>query len=284
MIYHTLVSTAVLEAHLDDAQWVVFDCRFSLADPKAGMAAYRQSHIPNARYAHLERDLSGPITPHSGRHPLPDFALLAEKLGRWGVCDGTQVVVYDDAGGSFAARMWWLLRCLGHGAVAVLDGGIKQWQKERRALSSAEAVVVAAVFEPQLRQDQWLDVAQLQDSLRRNDIKLLDARAPERYGGEQEPVDAIAGHIPGAENHWWQTNLDADGLFLPAAKLRERFAAILGDTPPERAVHMCGSGVTACHNLVAMEIAGLSGSRLYPGSWSEWIRDPARPVARRRGA
>jgi thiosulfate/3-mercaptopyruvate sulfurtransferase len=279
MNYTTIVSTATLAEHLNNAQWVIFDCRFSLADSEAGFKAYQEGHLPNARYAHLDDDLSSTITDESGRHPLPDFDLLTEKLCRWGVSNDSQVVVYDDVSGSFAGRMWWLLRCLGHDAVAVLDGGITQWQKEQRILSIAEAKITPAVFKPQRRHAQWLDVKQLQNRLQNNEIKLLDARAPERYRGEQEPVDAVAGHVPGALNHAWKLNLDVDGLFLPGELLRARFAALLGDTPPERTVHMCGSGVTACHNVLAMEIAGLSGSRLYPGSWSEWIRDPQRPVA-----
>jgi thiosulfate/3-mercaptopyruvate sulfurtransferase len=279
MNYKTIISTAALAERLGDERWVVFDCRFSLADPEVGVAAYREGHVPNARYAHLDNDLSSAITAGSGRHPLPDFGLLAEKLGRWAVGNDSQVVVYDDAGGSFAGRMWWLLRCMGHEAAAVLDGGIQQWQKEQRALSEDEPAITPTVFRPQRSHAQWLDTAQLQSRLQNNEIILLDARAPERYRGEQEPVDALAGHVPEAVNHPWKTNLDAGGLFLPGERLRARFAELLGETPPERVVHMCGSGVTACHNLLAMEIAGLSGSRLYPGSWSEWIRDPERPTA-----
>ncbi|MGR8934070.1 MAG: sulfurtransferase [Gammaproteobacteria bacterium] len=279
MIFNTIVSTAALAEHLRDAQWIIFDCRFSLADPKAGIEAYQINHIPNARYAHLDDDLSSAITPVSGRHPLPDFALLAEKLGGWGVDNNSQVVVYDDASGSFASRLWWLLRCLGHDEVAVLDGGITQWQKEQRELSTAKTVITPTIFQPRRRHAQWLDAAQLQHRLQNNDSLLLDARAPERYRGDHEPVDAVAGHVPGALNHPWKSNLDNDGLFLTSEQLLTQFTALFGDTPSARIVHMCGSGVTACHNLLAMEIAGLSGSFLYPGSWSEWIRDPQRPVA-----
>lgn len=280
MTYNTIISTATLAEHINDAEWVIFDCRFSLADPAAGFNAYREGHIPNARYAHLDDDLSSAITAESGRHPLPDFALLAEKLGRWGVSNASQVVVYDDVSGSFAGRMWWLLRSLGHDAVAVLDGGMTQWQKEERELSTEEAAITPAVFKAQRRHAQWIGVKQLQERLQNNEIKLLDARMPERYRGEQEPIDTKAGHVPGAVNHPWKLNLNAEGLFLSPEELRAQFfARTLGNTPPEQAVHMCGSGVTACHNLLAMEIAGLSGSLLYPGSWSEWIRDPQRPVA-----
>jgi len=280
MIYNALVSTATLAANIADARWVVFDCRFSLADSEAGVALYREGHIPNARYAHLDSDLSSPITQNSGRHPLPDFTMFADKLSCWGVGNDSQVVVYDDVSGSFAGRMWWLLRCMGHDAVAVLDGGIKQWQKEQRPLSSDVPAFAPRDFQAQLRRNLWVDTEPLQSHMQQHEIKLLDARAPERYRGDQEPIDTKSGHVPGAVNHWWQTNLDGEGLFLPTTVLRKRFAASLGNTPPERAVHMCGSGVTACHNLLAMEAAGLAGSLLYPGSWSEWIRDPNRPIGK----
>lgn len=280
MTYNTIISTATLAEHLKDAEWVIFDCRFSLADASAGFNAYREGHIPNARYAHLDDDLSSSITTESGRHPLPDFDLLAEKLGCWGVSNQSQVVVYDDVSGSFAGRMWWLLRCLGHDAVAVLDGGITQWQKEERELSTDEATITPTVFKPQRRHAQWIDVQQLQERLQNKEIKLLDARMPERYRGDQEPIDTKAGHVPGAVNHPWKLNLNAEGLFLSPEELRAQFfAQHLSTIPSEQVVHMCGSGVTACHNLLAMEIAGLSGSLLYPGSWSEWIRDPQRPIA-----
>ena len=280
MTHATLISTEALAASLDDPRWVVIDCRFSLADPAAGERAYREGHLPGARYAHLERDLSAPITSASGRHPLPARETLAAKLGAWGVAAGSQVVVYDDAGGAFAARLWWLLRWLGHGAVAVLDGGLSRWQGEGRPLSAASPRITSAVFTPRAPLGEVMDAASLQAALAAGDVVLLDARAAERFRGEVEPIDPVAGHVPGARNRPLQHNLDERGGFLPASELQRQFLALLGGARPRQVVHMCGSGVTACHNLLAMEHAGLHGARLYAGSWSEWIRDPARPVAR----
>jgi len=280
MTYKTLISAETLNQHLTDPNWVIFDCRFSLAEPEAGGSAYRHGHIPGARYAHLDKDLSSAITDHTGRHPLPNFALLAQKLGNWGVSNRSQVVVYDDAGGAFADRLWWLLRVLGHDNVAVLDGGIKHWQKQGFALTTALPAVNATTFRPYLNNDLWLDAIQVQNSLARKSICLIDARTPERYRGEQEPIDPVAGHIPGALNRPFQLNLDSQGLFLSPETLRNQFKQLLGNKAPEQVVHYCGSGVTGCHNLLAMEHAGLTGSKLYAGSWSEWIRDKNRPVAR----
>lgn len=279
MSYTTLIAADQLAQHIGAQDWVVFDCRFSLADNEAGPKDYRFGHIPGARYADLDRDLSSRITGSTGRHPLPDFGLLRKKLGAWGVSNASQVVVYDDAGGAFAGRMWWLLRCLGHDRVAVLDGGIKQWQKGGYAVTTALPAIKPAEFRAYLDDSCWLGALQVQNGLARRSIGLIDARTPERYRGEQEPIDPVAGHVPGALNRPFQLNLQADGRFKSAGQLREQFSALIGNTPSERIVHMCGSGVTACHNLLAMEIAGLSGSRLYAGSWSEWIRNKNRPVA-----
>lgn len=279
MTYTTLISAEQLAQHIGAPDWVVFDCRFSLADTGAGAKAYRFGHIPGARHADLDRDLSSRITDSTGRHPLPDFKLLSKKLGAWSVSNASQVIVYDDAGGAFAGRMWWLLRCLGHDRVAVLDGGIRQWQKSGYPVTTVLPSVKPAEFRAYLDDSYWLGAGELQNGLAGKTVKLIDARTPERYRGEQEPVDPVAGHVPGALNHPFQMNLQADGRFRSAGQLREQFSAAIGDTPPERIVHMCGSGVTACHNLLAMEVAGLSGSRLYAGSWSEWIRNKNRPVA-----
>ena len=279
MIFNTLISTEQLSQHLDDLDWILFDCRFSLADSDAGVNEYKKSHIPNARYAHLDHDLSSPVTDSSGRHPLPDFSLLANKLGNWGVGNHSQVIVYDDAGGAFAGRLWWLLRCLGHDRVAVLDGGIKQWQKENHNMTSAIPTIDSKNFRPYLDDTLWLDTREVQEGLKNKSIQLLDARTLERYRGEQEPIDPVAGHIPGALNRAFQSNLTGEGLFLPGKELRKEFEELVKDSSTEHFVHMCGSGVTACHNLLAMEVAGLTGSRLYAGSWSEWIRDKNRSVA-----
>jgi thiosulfate/3-mercaptopyruvate sulfurtransferase len=278
MPYVNLIDAVTLRDQIGDPSWVVVDCRFSLMDTEAGRRAYRESHLPGARYAHLDEDLSGPITPSTGRHPLPDPARSARKLGEWGIDDRTQVVAYDDMGGMLAAaRLWWLLRWLGHEAVAVLDGGISAWRQAGLPLTAELPVVQPTVFEARPDDRLWLTTARVQ-ALPRLEL-LVDARAAARYRGEVEPIDPVAGHIPGAANLPTEDNLAAEGRFRPADELRARFAAVLGGRSPTAVVHNCGSGVTACHNLLAMEVAGLNGSRLYAGSWSEWIRDPNRPVA-----
>jgi len=280
MTYTTLISAATLHQQLKHPDWVIVDCRFSLADTEAGAKAYRHGHIPNARYAHLDKDLSSAITDFTGRHPLPDFALLAKKLGDWGIDNNAQVVIYDDAGGAFAGRLWWLLRCMGHDKVAVLDGGIKHWQNLGLPITTTLPAIKPATFRPYLNDAVWLNALQVQNNLAKKSIRLIDARTPERYRGEQEPIDPVAGHIPYALNRAFQLNLDSNGLFLSAKQLRDQFKQLIGATAPEQVVHYCGSGVTACHNLLAMEHAGLTGSKLYAGSWSEWIRNKNRAVAK----
>jgi thiosulfate/3-mercaptopyruvate sulfurtransferase len=280
MTYTTLISTQTLAQQHHNADWVIVDCRFSLADTEAGAKAYRHGHIPNARYAHLDKDLSSQITDFTGRHPLPNFASLAKKLGDWGISNNSQIVAYDDAGGAFAGRLWWLLRCMGHDKVAVLDGGIKQWQKQGLPITTTLPKVKSTTFRPYLNEAVWLNAIQVQNSMAKKSIYLIDARTPERYRGEQEPIDPVAGHIPYALNRAFQLNLDSNGLFLPPEQLRQQFKQLIGSTAPEQVVHYCGSGVTACHNLLAMEHAGLTGSKLYAGSWSEWIRNKNRTVAK----
>lgn len=277
MRHTTLIDTATLHAHLDDPNWIIVDCRFSLADTEAGRRAYGESHLPGARYAHLDEDLSSPITPTTGRHPLPDPGGLGRKLGEWGIGNGTQVVVYDDMGGILAAaRLWWLLRWLGHAACAVLDGGFPAWRRAGLPLTDALPDRQPTTFEAQPDNQLWLTTTQIQALP--GEALLLDARAAARFRGEMEPIDPVAGHIPGSVNLPTEGNLIADGHFLPLAELRARFAAVLDGRSPAAVIHSCGSGVTACHNLLAMEAAGLNGSRLYAGSWSEWIRDPNRPI------
>ncbi|MDD1620340.1 MAG: sulfurtransferase [Methylococcaceae bacterium] len=280
MAYTTLISTAELADNINNPDWVVFDCRFSLADSEAGGKAYRQGHLPGARYAHLNDDLSSPAKSYTGRHPLPDFGELAKKLGAWGVSNRSQVVVYDDAGGAFAGRLWWLLRTMGHTQVAVLDGGIRHWQTLGLPVTTVLPKIAAASFRSYLDAKQWLTATQVEDGLAAHRITLIDARTPERYNGLQEPIDPVAGHVPKALNRPFQLNLDKDGLFLPAAQLQQQFQQLTASAPAETVVHMCGSGVTGCHNLLAMEVAGLSGAKLYAGSWSEWIVDKNRSVAR----
>ena len=282
MSYETLVDTDELARHLDDPQWRLFDCRFDLADTGRGARDYRAAHIPGAFYAHLDHDLSSPITAQSGRHPLPDLQALCDWLGRHGIDDGVQVVAYDDSGGTMAVRLWWLLRWLGHPAVAVLDGGWPAWQAAGLACDSEPpASPTARTLPCNPDWHQVVDSDALLGQLQRDghELLLLDVRTRERFAGDAEPIDPVAGHIPGAINLPLQSNIGSDGRFLAPSALRALYDAALGGHPSEAVVAMCGSGVTACHSLLAMEIAGLHGGRLYAGSWSEWIRDPARPIA-----
>ncbi len=277
--YETLVDPARLASRLQDPDWVVFDCRFSLTDPDYGRRAYVAGHIPGARFADVEQDLSAPMTPGTGRHPLPNGSLMVDRLGAWGIGSGSQVVVYDDAGGGYAVRLWWLLRWLGHRAVALLDGGFPAWTREERTVNRGTSKHQPRAFEGRPDKSQWVGAEAIQAAMGSDGYVVVDARAPERFRGEVEPMDPRAGHIPGALNLPYLANLDADGRFLPAAVLRSRFLDKLGEIASDRVVHMCGSGVTAVHNLLAMEIGGLRGSKLYPGSWSEWIRGERRRVA-----
>jgi thiosulfate/3-mercaptopyruvate sulfurtransferase len=261
----------------------IFDTSFDLADTAAGERAYAAGHIPGAHYLHLDRDLADHAPAADGRprgrHPLPRRDVFAATLGRMGVDAGTQVVVYDRSGGMFAARAWWMLRWLGHREVAVLDGGWPAWISAGGATESAAPVpAMPARYQPAPPLVATMDADMLQRGLGR--LRLIDARAPERFRGEVEPLDPVAGHIPGALNRPFKDNLADDGRFLPPAQLRAAFEPLLGGRPADETVHQCGSGVTACHNLLAMEVAGLPGTLLYPGSWSEWCADPKRPVAR----
>ena len=258
----------------------VLDCGFELTDPAAGKRQFDAGHIPGAAYVHLEDTLSGPKTGTNGRHPLPDPGALARALAALGVGDGTQVVAYDNAGGMYAARLWWLLRWIGHQSVAVLDGGVGAWREAGHPLTT-DAPMARAPGNLRARDGglATLRYAQLLETRGADGPLVLDARAPDRYRGENETLDAVGGHIPGARNRFFRDNLAADGRFLPADRLRQDFQARIGDRSPADVVHQCGSGVTACHNLLAMEIAGLSGAALYPGSWSEWSAQAGAPVA-----
>ena len=286
MHFTTLISTDEL-AHLlsqktDKPNWVVFDCRSHLTDHSAGLKAYNENHIPNAIFCSLETDLSSPLTETTGRHPLPDFNEFIKKLGNWGVDNQTQIIAYDDVGGAFAVRLWWQLRTFGHNKVAVLDGGIPQWIKEEKPLNQELPETIAKTFTATIDKSAWLNTDQIEKNLKAKIFTVLDARTPERYRGESEPIDTVAGRIPDSINRAFQLNLGEDGLFLKADKLQKQFENIIKQTPNQSAsdiVHLCGSGVTACHNMLAMEIAGLTDSKLYAGSWSEWIRDTKHPVA-----
>lgn len=277
MTCQTLIDAHTLAQHLGEQRWAIFDCRFSLPQPQRGLVAYQESHIPGAVYADLDKDLASAKSSSNGRHPLPDPQTFTDWLGASGVDNTTQVVAYDDAGGAIAARLWWLLRWLGHAQVAVLDGGWQAWTDGGFPVTADIPPVIKRRFDGKPDAGSWLTSEQVAQSM--SSMRLLDARAAPRFTGEKETIDPVAGHIPGALNSPFDRSLDASGRFLPADALRERFTAMLGDVKSPNVVHMCGSGVTACHNLLAMEHAGLTGSRLYVGSWSEWITDPKRPVA-----
>lgn len=278
-IYTTVVSAGDLAHHIDDPDWVIVDCRFTLTDPEAGRRAYTQGHLPGARYAHLEDDLSAPVSPLSGRHPLPDPDVLEGKLGVWGIDSEKQVVAYDDTFGAMASRLWWLLRWLGHDRVALLDGGLPAWTRAGLPVTTEIPRVHPTHFLANPRPGMVVSAESVAASLAEDSAVLVDARAEERFSGEVEPLDPVAGHVPGAVNLPWEDNLDLDGTFLPPGDLKELYGDIIGSHSRADVIAMCGSGVTACHNLLAMEIAGISAARLYAGSWSEWITDPARPVA-----
>lgn len=278
MSYKTLISCTTLAEHLNDVNWVIVDCRFNLADTEAGAYKYRHGHIPNARYAHLDKDLSSQITAKTGRHPLPYITTFCPKLGQWGISNNTQVITYDDAGGAFAARLWWLLRYLGHDNVAVLDGGIQHWQQQNLPITTQLPKIQPAIFRPYLNENLCLSANQVEKLLAQKKLTLIDARAQERYCGQTEPLDPVAGHVPGTLNRPFQLNLDKRGRFLPPESLQHQFSQLTDRQSSQQVAHMCGSGVTACHNLLAMEYAGLEGSKLYAGSWSEWITNRNRAV------
>ena len=279
MSFTTLVTPEQLQPHLFDHDWCVVDCRHDLADFAAGYREYRAGHIPGATFAHIEEDLAGEITPATGRHPLPVPDHLVTILREWGVSNDTQIVAYDAQGGQFAGRLWWLARWLGHERVALLDGGWQAWLAATDWSSIEEPERPEGKFTARASLVSVVDADHVLASRGDATAVLLDARAPERYEGRIEPIDPVAGHIPGALNRFWQNNLE-QGRFKSPQRLRAEFDAILAGRAPARLIHQCGSGVTAAHNVLAMEIAGLMGSALYAGSWSEWIRDPARPVAK----
>ena len=272
-----LVTVEELAAHPD---WRVFDCRHDLKNTEYGRQAYARGHIPGALFLHLDEDLSGAANGGNGRHPLPGIDAFARRMSDCGVDASTQVVAYDNEGGIFASRLWWLLRWLGHERVAVLDGGLAGWKRSKRALEEKSVTVPARQFLAQ-PQDLAVDAGRVLADIGSARMLILDARSPERFRGENETLDPVGGHIPGAVNRFYFDNLDDDGCFFkPVAELQNEFVALLDGRSPTLVVQQCGSGVTACHNLLAMELAGLSGSKLYPGSWSEWCADPARPVAK----
>jgi thiosulfate/3-mercaptopyruvate sulfurtransferase len=274
-----LVSVEQLRGHLHDARWCIVDVRHDLFDTEAGIRAYQAAHIPNAVFAGIDTQLSGKKTGFNGRHPLPPRDELVETFRGWGINSDTQLVAYDAQGGQFASRLWWLARWLGHARVALLDGGWPKWLNDTHLSSQQLPKKTRGNFTASESLMPLATVDQVLHSLDNQDRMLLDARTAERYRGEQEPIDPVAGHIPGARNRPWQQNLNPDQTFKSARELRSEFETLLNQRTPDQITHQCGSGVTACHSVFAMELAGLPGSALYGGSWSEWIADPARPVA-----
>jgi len=272
---NTLVATDELARH---PEWRVFDCRHDLLKHDLGEQQYDASHIPGASFAHLDRNLSAPKSGTNGRHPLPDPQVFIAWLGAQGLKPSDQVVAYDGGPGAMAARLWWMLRWVGHDAVAVLDGGFAKWVKEGRPVTAQVPKFAATAYPGKVRPERAVDVNYVQAHL--GDAALLDARAPARWRGEAEPIDPVAGRIPGSLNRFSNDNLQADGTFKRPEVLKQEFLSVLGTKKLDNLIHSCGSGVAACHNLLAMEIAGLKGARLYAGSWSEWIADPKRPRER----
>ncbi|GAB3426556.1 sulfurtransferase [Massilia solisilvae] len=280
-MYTTLIQAAELARHIDDPNWVVVDCRHDLVNLNAGREGYAVAHLPHAAFADMENELSGARRAADGafrgRHPLPERDAFIETLRGWGVNEGTQVVAYDAHGGMFAARLWWLLRWIGHEAVAVLDGGMAAWQAQGLPLSAEVDTKPRGAIAARAPLVATVDASQVLANIGGGGRVVVDARSPDRFRGENETIDPVGGHIPGAKNRFFKDNLGADGRFKDAAQLKSEWSAIVSD--PEQAVMQCGSGVTACHNLLALEVAGLRKAALYPGSWSEWCADSSRPVA-----
>jgi thiosulfate/3-mercaptopyruvate sulfurtransferase len=282
MAWQTLVNAEDVAEQLADPRLLLFDCRYELARPEAGHEAWVRGHLPGAVHADLHHDLAGPTSPRSGRHPLPDPQEFAARLRRWGVNDDSLLVAYDDSTGMWAARFWWMAaKWLGHPQVAVMNGGMRRWQQLGLPVTADPPPARAAGnFVGKVDDRAWVNIDTTQSAALDASRRVIDARAPERYRGEVEPIDPVAGHVPGAVNHPTSTVAGPDGRLLPADELRRAFLQTLGPVPPTSAITMCGSGVTACHLLLAMEHAGLPGARLYPGSWSEWSRDSSRAVAK----
>jgi thiosulfate/3-mercaptopyruvate sulfurtransferase len=277
-MHTTLVSSDLLAQHLVDPQWVIVDCRYDLSDESSGDEQYRTAHIPGAVYASLGQDLAAPSDGRNGRHPLPGHEAMSETFGRLGIAPRSQVVAYDQDSGMFASRLWWMLKYMGHDAVAVLDGGFAKWTREGRPTKAGTEQRSPATFLGKARPGMRLSANQVWAKLGDPGMTLVDARGPSRFEGKEEPLDRVAGHIPGARNHFYQWNLGPDKTMLPPDVLRDKFTAVIGETPPDQVALYCGSGVSACHNMLAMEHAGLTGMKLFPGSWSEWSADADKPV------
>mgnify|MGYP006267187507 FL=1 len=278
-MFRTIISPKELYEKLGRQTWVIIDCRYNLGHPDSGAEAYRKAHIPGASYAHLDKDLSGKIEPgKTGRHPLPSIVKMTQRFSSWGISDGIQVVVYDDRSGAVAARLWWMLRSLGHDRVAVLDGGWRAWTEGGYPVEVAIVGSGPRVFKPRPRNDWTVDAEHIERRLGADNFLLVDSRSPKRYRGEDEPIDPVAGHIPSATNFPHTDLVESDGTWLEPDELEERFDTLVGNDEADEVVFYCGSGVTACRNLLAYHHAGLGDAKLYPGSWSDWITDPERPV------
>jgi thiosulfate/3-mercaptopyruvate sulfurtransferase len=277
---HTIiVSTATLQEHLNDPDWIVLDCQHDLINHAFGREAYAREHIRGAHFVSMEHDMAGVKTGRNGRHPLPAPEALAAVFSRLGVSAGRQVVAYDSSQNNYAGRVWWTLRWLGHEGVAVLDGGLGKWKAENRALAAEVPTPRPAVFSGHPDDSMRVAAETILANIGKPGLQVVDARAADRYSGAAETIDPVGGHIPGALLRFWKENVNPDGTYKSADALKAEFTRLLGDVPAEQVVHQCGSGVSACNNLIAMELAGLKGAKLYVGSWSEWCADPARPVA-----
>ena len=278
MEYNTIISAQELKAIIDQDNVRVFDCRFSLKDPQGGLKSYQSGHLPMAQFADMDTQLSSSMTETSGRHPLPDADVFLAQLKAWGINSDTQVIAYDDISGAFAARLWWMMRWVGHDKVAVLNGGMQQWTQQGFPLSQDEVKFAAGNFSGAANMDWLVDIDTVQAELAANNITLIDARAADRFTGKDKNIDPVPGHVPGADNLPFGGNLTKDGLFETADTINQRFANIIKDQPLTNVVNMCGSGVTACHNLLAQAVAGMPPTKIFIGSWSQWIRDPSRAV------
>ena len=277
-MHTTLISTDLVAEHLVDSSWLIVDCRYNLNDEGWGQGEYEAAHIPGAVFVDVAHDLAAERSGSNGRHPLPTVEAMAATFERLGVADNIQVVAYDQDAGAFASRLWWMLRYLGHDAVAVLDGGFAKWTRERRPVRGGRETRQPARLTARLRPEMRVTVDETLAHLGDPSVLLVDARSPDRYAGKPDPLDRIYGHIPGARNRYYRHNVTEAGTMRSASELKADFEKVLADTPPNHAVMYCGSGITACHNLLAMEQAGLHGARLFAGSWSEWESDPKRPV------
>ncbi len=279
MDYNTIISAQELKPIIDQDNVRVFDCRFNLKDPQGGLKSYQSGHLPMAQFADMDTQLSSAMTETSGRHPLPDADVFLAQLQSWGINNDTQVIAYDDISGAFAARLWWMMRWMGHSKVAVLNGGMKQWDLQGFPLDQENVEYAAGNFSGTANMEWLVDIGTVQTELEANRITLIDARAADRFTGRDKNTDPVPGHIPAAHNLPFSGNLASSGLFETADVINQRFANIIQDQPLTNVVNMCGSGVTACHNLLAQAIAGIPPTKIFIGSWSQWIRDPSRPVS-----